>query len=336
MKILLIRFSSIGDIVLTTPVIRCIKNKYPNAEIHYVTKKSFHSVLQHHPLIDKIHLLEDSVFHLGMNLKNEHFDFVIDLHHNQRSLLLRYLLGASSSSFNKINFQKWVMVNLKINLLPRQHIVERYLNTCAPLEVEDDGAGLDYYISEADYSATGKLPESFHAGYMGWVIGAKQKTKQFPSDKIIRILNRLKYPVVLLGGKEDEANGENIIQNVAAESTPVLNACGRFRLNESAALVKQAKLILTNDTGLMHIAAAFRKPLITFWGNTIPEFGMYPYFRNGYSMTFEIKNLSCRPCSKLGYTSCPRKHFDCMNRLDENDIVETIKQFLTQNISTHE
>ena len=115
MKILILRFSSIGDIVLTTPVVRCLKKKYPAAEIHYATKKSFHSILKHNSYLTKIHLLEDSVIQLVSELKTEKFDYVIDLHNNQRTFLIKLLLGAKTFSFIKINFEKWLMVNFKIN-----------------------------------------------------------------------------------------------------------------------------------------------------------------------------------------------------------------------------
>lgn len=330
MKILILRFSSIGDIVLTTPVIRCLKKKFPNAEIHYATKKSFHSIIQHNPYISKVHLLNDSFMALVSELKKERFDYVIDLHHNQRTLILKSLLGVKSFSFDKLNFEKWLMVNFKINRLPDKHIVDRYLESCETLEVENDGEGLVYLISKQDEVDLKTLPEAFHNGYIGWVIGAKQNTKKFPSEKIIRVINQLVYPVVLLGGKEDEAEGERIKKAIANHELQITNACGKFSLNQSASLVRQAKVVVTNDTGLMHIAAAFKKPIISIWGNTIPEFGMSPYFGNHQipNSRFKITNLDCRPCSKLGYDSCPKGHFNCMNLHDEKLLAEKIKEMM--------
>lgn len=321
MKILILRFSSIGDIVLTTPVVRCLKKKFPDAEIHYATKKSFHSILQHNPNLSKIHLLDNSLMNLVTELKNEKFDYVIDLHHNQRTLLLKLLLGVKPFSFSKINFEKWLMVNFKINRLPKKHIIDRYLETCKTLGVENDEEGLEYFIAKTDEVDLKTLPATFHQGYIGWVIGAKQNTKKFPSEKIIRVLQQLNHPVVLLGGKEDEEIGNQILQSSAGT---VFNACGKYSLNQSASLVKQAKLIVTNDTGLMHIASAFKKPIISIWGNTIPEFGMEPYATPHSKV--EVQNLDCRPCSKLGYNACPKGHFNCMNLIDEKQIEELIRR----------
>jgi len=323
MKILILRFSSIGDIVLTTPVIRCLKGKLPEAEIHYATKKGFYSILQHNPYLSKIHLLDNSLLQLAGELKKEKFDYIIDLHHNQRTLLLKFLLGRRSFSFDKINWEKWLMVNFKINRLPDKHIVDRYLDTCRHLGVVNDGEGLDYFLSPEDEVDTQQLPEEFRKGYIAWVIGAKQNTKKFPAEKIINAIRSMNYPILLLGGKEDIQSGESITKTISGK--PVYNACGKFTLNQSASLVRQSKLVITNDTGLMHIAAAFKKPVISIWGNTIPEFGMNPYYGKHQipNAKLQVPNLDCRPCSKLGYDTCPKGHFKCMNLIDEQGLVET-------------
>jgi ADP-heptose:LPS heptosyltransferase len=331
MKFLILRFSSIGDIVLTTPVIRCLKKKYPDAEIHYATKRAFKTILQNNPYLTKIHVLDDSASSLINELKAEKFDFVIDLHHNQRTLFIKTRLGARSASFNKINFEKWLMVNFKINRLPKQHIVDRYLAACTSLGVINDGEGLDYFIAGEDEVDIKTLPESFAGGYVGWVIGAKHNTKKFPWQKIASALDKVNLPVVLLGGKEDAEAAAHIIAQTS--HTGVYNACGKYNLNQSASLVKQAMLIVTNDTGLMHISAAFKKPVISIWGNTIPAFGMGPYHganhwpdidKGDTLQQFEVLNLSCRPCSKLGYPTCPKGHFKCMNDIDELEIAQRI------------
>ncbi len=336
MKILILRFSSIGDIVLTTPVIRCLKKKFPEAEIHYATKKSFQSIVQYNPYLTKIHLLGDSFMSLVEELKKEKFDYVIDLHHNQRTFFLKLLLGETclpagrSFSFGKLNLAKWLMVNFKINRLPHKHIVDRYLETCKTLGVENDGEGLDYFISKDDEVDLKALPEAFQNGYVAWVIGAKQNTKKFPVEKIAQTINHLKYPVVFLGGKEDEAYGQKVKSAIRNSQSAILNAAGQYSLNQSASLVRQAKVVVTNDTGLMHIAAAFKKPVVSIWGNTIPEFGMSPYYGNNQiqNSKFEVQNLNCRPCSKLGYDSCPKRHFNCMNLHDEKLLAEKIRQMI--------
>lgn len=330
MKFLILRFSSIGDIVLTTPLIRCLRKKYPEAEIHYATKKAYHSILAHHPDLNRIHLLGDSLMELVGELKSERFDFIIDLHHNQRSWVIKKLLSRPSFSFHKLNIEKWLMVNLKINCLPDLHIVDRYLATCNYLGVKNDGEGLDYFISEPDQVKPETLPEPFRNGYIGWVIGAKKQTKKFPADKIARTLAGIDYPVLLMGGKEDEVEGNEIISAIQKVNPLVFNACGKYTLSQSASLVQQAKLIVTNDTGLMHIAAAYKKPIVSLWGNTIPKFGMTPYYGDVPvpNFIFEVKGLDCRPCSKIGYDACPLGHFDCMNKIEEPQLANKINELL--------
>jgi len=321
MKILIIRFSSIGDIVLTTPVIRCLKQQVKDVQVHYITKKQFGSILESNPYIDKLYTIEKNISEVSTELKKENYDFVVDLHHNLRSAQLKSILGKQSKSFHKLNIEKWLMVNLKINTLPNSHIVDRYFETAKQLGVINDGGGLDYFIPKKDEVDIKTLPAEFHNGYIGFVIGAKFATKQLPKEKIISICKKLNQPVVLLGGKDDSKKGEAIKTKLGEN---IFNACGKFNLNQSASLVKQARTIITHDTGLMHLAAAFKKEIISIWGNTIPEFGMYPYYGRSEirNQKAEVQNLACRPCSKLGYTECPKGHFKCMMDINEEAIVK--------------
>lgn len=311
LKILVIRFSSIGDIVLTTPVIRCLKLQ-KNAEIHYLTKKAFKDVLIHNPYIDRLHFLNEDWKEMVSALKSERFDLVIDLHHNLRTLRLKSALGVKSYSFDKLNFEKWLLVNLKIDRMPKMHIVDRYLATTASLGVVNDQSGLDYFLDEqTDRVAAGRLPESHRNGFIGFVIGAQHATKRLPKEKIREICISVNKPVILLGGKGDSETAEFASRDLGH----VYNACGLFSLNESAYLVSIAEKIITHDTGLMHIAAAFKKEILAIWGNTVPEFGMYPYLGDK-TVNYEVKGLPCRPCSKIGFDKCPRGHFKCMNLQD--------------------
>ncbi|HTS44108.1 MAG TPA: glycosyltransferase family 9 protein [Puia sp.] len=339
MKFLVIRFSSIGDIVLTTPVVRCLKKQVATAEIHYLTKSNYSPVVSANPYIDKTHYLEKSLQELIPELKLEDFDYVIDLHNNMRSFKVKEALGKKFFSVNKLNVEKWLYTSFKLNMLPHIHIVDRYMKTVEPFGVKNDNMGLDYFIGEEDRIKESDIPTSHQAGYIGIVIGAALNTKKYPMQKIKRLCEMLDHPIILLGGLEDADEGERI---AAVDNIKVYNACGKFNLNESADLVRRAKLIITNDTGLMHIAAAFKRPAISLWGNTVPEFGMYPYYgdnflhhyaANGSGMTlpydiFEVRNLRCRPCSKIGYDKCPRGHFKCMEMIEPKTIIEKINQRL--------
>lgn len=328
MKFLIIRFSSIGDIVLTTPVLRCIKKQAANAEVHFLTKQEYSTILTPNPNVDKVYTTDGSLTDVLAELKKENYDYVIDLHHNLRSLKVKLSLRRKSFSLDKINFEKWLIVNFGTNRLPDKHIVDRYFETVKSLNVQNDGEGLDFFIRNEDEINIQQLPETHQQGYIGIAIGAKHNTKILPVEKLIALCKSLQHPIILLGGKEDATRGEQIS---AATGTTVYNACGKFNLGQSASLVKQASVIITHDTGIMHIAAAYKKRIISIWGNTIPEFGMYPYlpvsFQQG-SAIIEVNGLPCRPCSKIGYEKCPLTHFNCMNKIDITEISVIVKNLL--------
>ena len=327
MKFLIIRFSSIGDIVLTTPVIRCLHKKFPEAEIHYLSKKAFATIIESNPYVNKVHVLKEDINDTIEELKEEDFDYIIDLHHNLRSFQIKKALKKIPSfSFDKLNIEKWIFVNFKMNVLPAKHIVERYMETVKSLGVKNDGLGLDYFIPEKDIVKQSDIPVSHSHGYIGIVIGAAHNTKKLPVHKLKELCLKIDHPIILLGGKEDFVNAFEI---ASADKIKIYNACGKFNLNESADLVRRAKLIITHDTGLMHIAAAFKKKVISVWGNTVPSFGMYPY-QTIYEIV-DVKKLWCRPCSKIGYAKCPLGHFKCMEKISIDSIVEQVRIFLKSN-----
>lgn len=327
-KILVVRFSSIGDIVLTTPVIRCLKEQLNGeVELHYLTKKGYGGILKDNPHIYKVHTIEEKVSEVMEELKEEEFHYVVDLHKNIRSAILKKGLQVLSFSFDKINFPKWLMVNFKINRLPDKHIVDRYLESVSSLGVENDRKGLDYFIPKEDEVDPDSLPKAFHGPYITFAIGAQHATKRLPVKMIMSIIDKMDLPVILIGGKEDAERGEEINRLTKNE---VFNSCGAYNINGSASLIKQSELLITHDTGAMHIGAAFRKKIISIWGNTIPEFGMYPYLPSREEDYFiaEVKGLGCRPCTKIGFDKCPKGHFKCMKDIDVGEIGKVASGYL--------
>jgi ADP-heptose:LPS heptosyltransferase len=311
-KILILRFSSIGDIVLTTPVIRALKTQLKDAEIHFCTKKSFAGIIESNPYVDKVHLLEKDLNPLVKDLKREKFDYVIDLHKNLRTLMIKMRLGVKSYSFDKLNYEKWLYVNYKIDKMPNVHIVDRYMATVEKLGVMNDNNGLDYFIPSEDEVELKKLPVTHQHKYVAYAIGANHNTKKLPPLKMIELCQKINGPIVLLGGKDDIEAGNFVESHFKNQgSDKIYNACGRFNLNQSASILKKAEKIFSHDTGLMHIASAFKKEVYSIWGNTTPQLGMYPY--QTPHKILEVNGLKCRPCSKLGYQKCPLNHFKCMN-----------------------
>ena len=309
LKILVVRLSSIGDIVLTTPVVRMIK-KQLNAEVHFLTKSAYITLLKNNSYIDSVYQIEQSINEIIADLKKENYDYIIDLHNNLRTQILRFRLGVSSRSFRKLNMGKLILTTFKMDSLPKVHIVDRYLDAVTFLGVKNDNEGLDLFLSNADKVELSLFPKN----YIAFVIGGKHATKILPNNKIISIIKKVKTPVLLIGGPEDAERGGQII----AQTENTINTCGEYSLLQSTFLIQQAHSVIAHDTGMMHIAAALKKKIYSVWGNTVPAFGMYPYKTDEDSKIIEVKGLSCRPCSKIGYDKCPKGHFKCMQEIDEN------------------
>ena len=334
MKFLVIRLSSIGDIVLTTPVVRCLRKQYPDAQIDFLVKPGFRQVLEGNPYITHILDYDPEGGSMVRRLKEERYDHIIDLHHNMRTLKLKQALQVPGTSFPKLNVEKWLLVNLKWrSIMPDKSVVERYFETVSRLGVVNDGEGLDYFIPPDQETTQDDIPMSHWAGYVACVLGGSRATKQLPTEQWIAFAERCRLPLIMLGGPEDREEREVIARAVPSRS--VYNACGKFRLNESADLVKKARVVVSNDTGLMHVAAAFQRPVVSLWGNTVPEMGMFPYFGANNLKTvvasrsaiIEVKGLPCRPCSKIGYAQCPKKHFKCMKDIDVQAVADAVYKY---------
>jgi len=316
MKILVIRFSSMGDIIYTTPVVRCLKKQLPNAEVHFLTKPAFKYIYDNNPYVDKLLFLKETLFETIKLIKAERYDFIIDLHNNLRTTLIKLNTRVKSSTYKKQPILKWLSLKFNLKLIKPTHLVERYMATVGFLGVKNDDQPIDYYIKD-DHQLSQLLPESHQNNYIVFVIGATHFTKRMPNEKIISICKELNHPVVLLGGNDVKANG----QEIEKSANNVFNACGITTLDESVFIVSKAVSIIGFDTGLTHIAEAFDKPIVSIWGGTAPELlGVQPY-KVKEALVAEI-DLPCRPCSKFGLAKCPLGHFKCMNDMPEKPIID--------------
>lgn len=317
-KFLIIRFSSIGDIVLTSPIVRCLKEQVAGCEVHYLTKRKFKMVVDDNPYIDKIYTIDKHIDEIIDDLKAEDYDYILDMHKSLRSILLCFKLKRAYSSFNKASIRKWIYYKMKIDLLPKIHIVDRYFKAFSRLGIANDFKGLDYFTTNKDVV---KLP--FDEAYTVIVTGATYFTKQIPEDKIVEFCRLVKTPIVLLGGKDEIEKGASIAMRVGRSN--LINACGLYNLNQSAFVVSKAELVITADTGLMHIAAAYDRNIISLWGTTSPRYGVAPYMPNDVSKSIVCDlNLPCSPCSKFGLNKCPKKHFNCMSNISVEESLNKI------------
>ena len=328
MKFLVIRFSSIGDIVLTTPAIRCLKQQVDNAEVHFLTKYNFKAVTEGNPYIDKFFYFKDNLSFLIKDLQLEEYDYIIDLHHNFRSKRIAWALNVKVLTYNKERYEKFLLTKLHVNKMSGRHIVDRCLDTLLPLAVKNDGKGMDYFIPQNCEIKIEDLPMPHMVGYVAIVIGASYYTKKLPVHKLQELCKKLVYPIILVGGKEDFKEAQEI---ASVDTIRIYNACGKFNLHESADLVRKSKLVISHDTGLQYIACAFNKPVLAIWGGTSPLLDVEPYYEEGNINRYEnflVKGLTCQPCSNFGTKACPKKHFKCMEEQNIDAIVMSANSYL--------
>ena len=313
MKVLFIRFSSIGDIVLTFPVVSSLKEKYPNAHISFLSKDSFIELLSAQPDIDYAHAFNGSIIKTRKWIRGQKFDLIIDLHKNIRSLSVSTLNAKRIFRFNKLNIRKKIYTSLKIDRLPEKHIVDRYFDSLKTLDLNKESKRRSFIIpakSEIDLSNVfDQVPDKF----ICIALGAKFNTKKIPLPLLEQIVKQIHVPIALLGDKNDVEAGNQLIEKLGHKT--IVNCAGKYTILQSGSILKQAEKLITGDTGLMHIASFFDTQIISIWGNTSPKFGMFPYRQNkgNTDVMFEKQGLKCRPCSKIGYDSCPKRHFQCMD-----------------------
>lgn len=305
-----------GDIIYTTPVVRCLKQQLKDAEIHFLTKPQFKYIYDGNPYVDKLLLLKDTLNETIADIRSEQYNYLIDLHSNLRTAIIKLRTGIPSSAYNKQTIKKWLSLKLRRQLVPPVHLVERYMKAVHFLGIKNDHKPVDYFIKK-EHDLKKLLPATHHQGFIAFIIGAAHFTKRMPNEKVTAICKRLNQPVVLLGGNDVKHNGEAIAKAVGDS---VYNACDGTSLDESVFIVSKSDYVIGFDTGLTHIAEAFDKPIASIWGSTVPELlGVQPYQVTN-SLVSGV-NISCRPCSKYGLAQCPKGHFKCMYDINEQEVV---------------
>ena len=319
MRLLFIRFSAIGDIVLASPALRCAKQQIPGVEIHFLTKKSMKAVSEANPYVDQFHYFDKDLSATIQELKGYKFDYIIDLHKNLRSLRIRLALGVPVLSYNKLSLEKFLLTKFHLHQMADRHISLRSVDTLASLGVVYDGKGLDYFVpSEV------KEPTFFPEGYVALVIGASYATKKLPLESLKVLCTQIPHPIVLVGGKEEKEDGDQL---ASQDPSRIVNTCGTYSLHESALMVSKARVVISHDTGMLYIACAFEKNVIAIWGATSPALQVEPLMpSDSNAKVFQsiVPDLSCQPCSNFGTKTCPKGHFACMKKQDLPEIVRQV------------
>ncbi len=325
-KILVIRLSSIGDIVLTTPVIRRLSTAYPDAAIDYCIKPSFVSLVNASPYLNAVYTTDSP--------PDGHYDMVVDLQNNMRSRrLLKNMSCGTVCRYHKMNWKKLLLVRTGLNLFSAvDSVVERYMASIPWNGTNLDGIGCELWVSGDDrnFAASFNTGEEFR---LAVCFGANHLTKRYPAVRFASIIESLsrshRVRFFLLGGTEDIPHAEEIIAALSSgAASKVVNLAGKTSLNRSAAVLESCDAVLTNDTGLMHVASAFGKQLFVLFGSSVAEFGFLPY--NAPYSLFEVPDLSCRPCSHIGRDRCPKGHFRCMMDISEASVAGKISDYLTK------
>jgi lipopolysaccharide heptosyltransferase II len=318
-KILIVRLSSIGDIILTTPVLRGLRRRFPQAHIDYVTKASFSGLLDGNPHLHRVWVVPDNaglaeLLSALRTVRPEGYDLLVDLHKNWRSIVLRLGAGSTSAtSYRKHVIRRALYVHLKQRSLSLPSATQRYLTAVAPLGVVDDGEGPELFLKPSLLRDTERRLRGYGwegEAAIGLVPGAGYYTKRWPIERYAELGRRLektfKRQLFVFGGPEDKEMGRFVAERVGSAA---LNLAARLSLMESAAALSRCELVVANDTGLMHVADALGKKLVAIFGSTTEGLGFFPH---GHDVRTVQTDVACRPCSHLGKRRCPKKHFRCM------------------------
>ena len=316
-RILIIRLSSLGDILLSTPLVRSLKKKYPHILIDFLLREEYSDVYKFNPYINKLFALKRDN-EVPEELNSIKYDLVIYLQNNFRSAGIRKKIHSGSIRiFNKRTFDKLLLVNFKINRLKdAKQIPLRYADALDNFELDEEG--LDLY--------TGDLKPSIKKDekkYLGFAPGSRHFTKMWPEDYYINLgkkLNDEGYTIVLFGGKDDR----ELCKKISEKIPDSIDLSNDNDLLLTAINMKECVAVVCNDSGLMHAACAMKVPVLVFMGSTVREFG-FTSFRNK-NFILENNNLTCRPCSHIGRESCPKKHFKCMLDLTPDLALRKLKE----------
>lgn len=337
-KTLIIRFSSVGDIVLSSLLVRTLRYRFPQIHIDFLLKSEYADLVRYSPHVDRViefppgGSLGDLV-RLRRAIREERYDLIIDIHDSIRSRILSFGAGRTVR-VNKRKVARWLLVNLKRDLYSSfggaPGVAERYLETVHAFGVRDDGGGLEVHVPPETgervrlllrdrgllpgNQAIGLCPSAKHANKM-WL-------KERFAETAVALAQRHEAPVLLFGSAEEAPRCSEIAALVEAASPDarVVNLAGVLSLLETAAAMDHCGVVITNDSGLMHIAAARKRKVVALFGPTVWQFGFFPFGTT--STVIEHPALSCRPCTHIGLPDCPRGHFRCMRDLESGTVIQ--------------
>jgi heptosyltransferase-2 len=340
-KILIIRFSSLGDIILATPLLRVLHAAYPDAHIDVLVKSEYADLVRYHPAVSSVIVLftssKEELRELRARVRAERYDVILDLHNSIRSRYVRFLSGARRvTAVNKRALRRFALVHLKRNTYrDAVPVAERYIETAARLGIVPDGAGPELFVPGETISRVATMMSRYkldrYAAVIGMAPSARHFTKRWPPERYrdlgIRLVKERRVKLLLFGGPDDTDYCGDIAQMINAEvgADAAESLAGKLTLLETAAALDHCALVVTNDSGLMHMAAARGRGVVAIFGSTVKEFGFFPYRTR--SVVLETAGLSCRPCSHIGRADCPEGHFRCMRDISVDEVLAAVRTF---------
>jgi len=329
-SILAIRFSSIGDVLLTTPLIRAIRERYPAAHLAWLTKSAFAPLLSDNPRLNEVITLspDQPLTSLAEDLRERRFTHILDLHGSLRTRMLRFLVPGRWSRYQKYRLAREILIRYKKNVYPRYAPVpERYFDAASSLGVKPDGGPPEFFLQgqaredAATWLATGGL--SLERGLVAVAPGAAHNTKRWPAEywrELVERLTALGFAIVVVGGPEDLALGNAVAE---AGGTLAANAAGKFGLQGTGALLARCQVVVSGDTGIMHMATGVNTPVVALFGPTVRAFGFFPYSTRAVVLE---RDLDCRPCTAWGTERCPLGHHRCLRDIAAGDVEQVVRR----------
>jgi heptosyltransferase-2 len=344
-KTLFVRFSSVGDLLLTTPALRSLRRRFPECRIDVLVRSEYAGLLRGNPSCNTI--LEfpaggtlAELLRLRERVRQAGYDLIVDLHGSLRSRILCHGLR-NVVRFRKRVIPRWLLLRFKADWYSlwggSPGMAERYLEALRPWGVRDDCGGLEVFPpaearAAADELAATVWPSGREEGMVGIAPSARHATKRWPWEHFAEtgaeLSRKHRKGVIIFGGAEDRELCGSVSRRIRElhPTVELLDASGRLPLLGTAALMDRCAVVVTNDSGLMHLAAARKRRIVACFGSTVRQFGFYPPAE--LSIVVEEHGLPCRPCTHIGRAECPLGHFRCMTAIAPARVTAAASAFI--------
>ncbi|MFC1566419.1 glycosyltransferase family 9 protein [bacterium] len=325
-KILIIRFSSLGDIVATTSFVESVKKQIPDSKLYFLTKDAYEDVLLNNPNIETIYSIgKKKLGEVIKELRDAKIDVVFDLHNNLRSRIVSLIVGKKIYRYKKDIFSRRLLVLTKKWFGKNKTVIQKYADAYTDSKL--DVLNTKIYLTKHEKKDISQKFDLTHAKkYIGINTSAKWQTKKLPTYKYTELVSDLidnGYNVILFGNNNSIGKNQKILTDIdILKETSVINTTGILSIRELCAMISFCDMLVTVDSAPMHIAQALDVPVVAIFGSTVKEFGFWMPRQND---TIIERKISCRPCTLHGKNICPKKHFKCMNDVDVQDIADAIK-----------